>query len=77
MRRFLNGVIFLLLGLSDAAALCIALMQLQEKGLIHWAWVSEMDEWFSKPSHVVGYCLALWGSLILFRLINRWMDRLP
>lgn len=77
MRRFLNGGIFLLLGLSVAVELCMVLMLLQENGLIHWAWVAEVDAWFSQPSHVVGCSWALWGSLILFRLINRWMDRLP
>ena len=77
MRRFLNGIILLLLGLSVAAAVCMVLMLLQENGLIHWAWVAEVDAWFSQTSHAVGFCLALWGSLILFRLIDRWMDRLP
>ena len=71
MRRFLNGIILLLLGLSVATAVCMVLMLLQENGLIHWAWVAEVDAWFSQTSHAVGFCLALWGSLILFRLIDR------
>ena len=54
MRRFLNGIILLLLGLSVAAAVCMVLMLLQENGLIHWAWVAEVDAWFSQTSHAVG-----------------------
>ena len=36
MRRFLNGIILLLLGLSVAAGVCMVLMLLQENGPVSY-----------------------------------------